>query len=111
MQSVPELEPEAPLFVISGSTMKSTLHPFLHQGQNTIYVVVPRFSYSTVYAPTFPRLPVGGLRMVSASSSFEDWSQDAASWETAIDYNCVLRVEVPEDDFSHVYEQVEARSI
>lgn len=80
---------------------------YLHPGENTVAVVVLRFFHSTPYAPSFPRLPTGGLRIVSAGPKdchAADQLCSGASWVTAIDPWTVFRVDEPEDDFLHVYE-------
>ncbi|KAL6359988.1 hypothetical protein LRP88_05684 [Fusarium phalaenopsidis] len=79
--------------------------PFLRQGHNRIGVHVLRFFHSTSYAPSFPRLPLAGLRV---SVSDEPWAkllESSALWEAAIDHSTVLRVDEPEDRFLHIYER------
>lgn len=82
--------------------------PWLRRGRNTIAVVVLRFFYATTYATSFPRLPTGGLRIVPAKGAPPEAEalRSGPSWETAIDEQTILRVDEPEDDFLHVYEQV-----
>ncbi|KAJ4265266.1 hypothetical protein NW762_004551 [Fusarium torreyae] len=80
--------------------------PYLRQGINQIGVHVLRFFHSTSYAPSFPRLPSGGLR-VSVPGE-QPWAKQLVSstlWETAIDPFTVLRVDEPEDHFLHIYER------
>ena len=85
------------------------LAPFLQHGANSIHVVVLRYFYSTLYAPSFPRLATGGLRIVPANvpCAVHHWFDDASSWETAVEPGRSLRVDEAEDDFLHVYERVD----
>jgi hypothetical protein len=82
--------------------------PHLSVGENQILVIVLRFFHGTDYAVSFPRLPVGGLR-VALPAEASHWTEALASspsWETAIDPSTTLRVDEPEDDFLHIYENV-----
>ncbi|KAJ3544404.1 hypothetical protein NM208_g3065 [Fusarium decemcellulare] len=81
--------------------------PFLHLGQNHVAVHVLRFFHSTTYAPSFPRLPFGGL-WVSVCEADKAWASQldsSAAWETAIDPFTILRTDEPEDHFLHIYER------
>ncbi|KAL3455647.1 Six-hairpin glycosidase [Aspergillus heterothallicus] len=82
--------------------------PYLKPGDNHIAVTVLRFFYATQYAPTFPRLSSGGLRVVAPDAWAEDL-QSSADWKAAIDPRTVFRVDEPEDRFLHVYEKVSLR--
>ncbi|CAI6342571.1 unnamed protein product [Periconia digitata] len=82
--------------------------PYLHVGQNDIHVSVLRFFHGTDLATSFPRLPIGGLRVALATESCH-WSKvlgSSSSWDTVIDPSITLRVDEPEDDFLHIYENV-----
>ena len=90
------------------------ISPYLVPGINRIRVLVLRFFSATSYAATFPRGPVGGLRIVAADKENEETSEGSLArqleggpaWETAIDPFTVLRIDEPEDDFLHIYERV-----
>ncbi|KAH8897586.1 Six-hairpin glycosidase [Thozetella sp. PMI_491] len=82
------------------------IKPYLKQGRNHVGVHILRFFFSTQHAPSFPRLPIGGLRITLAKAD-DFWSAKLASnasWETAIDPLATLRVDEPEDVFLHIYE-------
>ncbi|OJJ01783.1 hypothetical protein ASPVEDRAFT_192067 [Aspergillus versicolor CBS 583.65] len=84
--------------------------PYLRQGDNHIAVHVLRLFYRDDYAPSFPRLPTGGLR-VGLQAKCEPWSsllESSEKWETAIDPHTMLRVDEPEDYFLHIYERTSA---
>lgn len=88
--------------------------PYLREGHNHIGVHVLRFFHATSYAPSFPRLPTGGLRIWPSENGGQDRNQTATdmgselqsneSWEVSIDTSTKLRIDEPEDDFLHVYE-------
>ncbi|KXJ91622.1 hypothetical protein Micbo1qcDRAFT_203688 [Microdochium bolleyi] len=82
--------------------------PFLRPGANIITVRVLRFFYATRYATSFPRLPTGGLRITTVDSQcpWRQSVQSSSTWECSIDDAATLRVDEPEDDFLHIYEQV-----
>ncbi|KAI1846235.1 hypothetical protein JX266_007760 [Neoarthrinium moseri] len=83
--------------------------PYLRTGTNEILVIVLRFFYASPYATSFPRLPLGGLRVTiaDAQSSWHDSLKSSTHWSTAIDETSILRIDEPEDDFLHIYEYVD----
>ncbi|KAL3483154.1 bacterial alpha-L-rhamnosidase-domain-containing protein [Aspergillus germanicus] len=88
---------------------EADIAPFLKEGENHVAVIVLRFFHATQYAPSFPRLTSGGLRIVAP----EAWAQELQSseeWETAVDPWTVFRVDEPEDRFLHVYEKVSGQA-
>lgn len=93
------------------------ISPYLVPGINRIGVLVLRFFHATCHATTFPRGPVGGLRIVAAKFDKEETEETSRgslahqlrggpAWETAIDPFTTLRIDEPEDDFLHTYERV-----
>ncbi|KAM0340124.1 hypothetical protein ACHAPU_010616 [Fusarium lateritium] len=80
---------------------------YLRTGRNKIVIIVMRFFYATRYAASFPRLPTGGLQVVELETGVSHGLGSGSSWYTAIDPSTILRIDEPEDDFLHVYEQVE----
>ncbi|KIL90202.1 hypothetical protein FAVG1_06941 [Fusarium avenaceum] len=79
---------------------------YLRTGRNQIVIVVLRFFYATRYSAAFPRLPTGGLRVVELETGLSHGLGSGSSWYTVIDPSTILRIDDPEDDFLHVYEQV-----
>jgi hypothetical protein len=80
--------------------------PYLRHGENNIAVHVLRLFYAQDYAPSFPRLPTGGLRVVTQATDgrWPSLLESSEKWETAIDPYGTLRVDEPEDYFLHIYE-------
>ncbi|KAL4876474.1 Six-hairpin glycosidase [Aspergillus karnatakaensis] len=83
--------------------------PFLNPGRNIIGVHVLRFFHATTYAPSFPRLPSGGLRIQprECDGFYKTELATSEKWETAIDWFTTLRVDEPEDHFLHIYEKAD----
>ncbi|KAI7977035.1 hypothetical protein EIK77_002545 [Talaromyces pinophilus] len=80
--------------------------PFLRKGENHVAVHVLRLFYATQFAPSFPRLASGGLR-ITVPEDEEEYSEhlhSSTQWESAIDPFASLRVDEPEDVFLHTYE-------
>ncbi|CZR49803.1 uncharacterized protein FPRO_16011 [Fusarium proliferatum ET1] len=86
--------------------------PYLRQGENHIAIHVLRLFINDAYAPSFPRLPSGGLRVKAETENepFAALLESSEMWETAIDPYSMLRVDEPEDFFLHVYERTSATS-
>ncbi|WQF77171.1 Putative six-hairpin glycosidase superfamily, alpha-L-rhamnosidase, six-hairpin glycosidase [Colletotrichum destructivum] len=90
------------------------IQPFLTQGLNRISIRVLRFFHATPYATSFPRLSFPGLFVRTPAPSQDHAAlalQSDASWECAIDHTTVLRVDQKEDDFLHIYEDVDASKV
>lgn len=85
------------------------IQPYLQAGANYVSVRVLRFHYATSYATSFPRLPYAGLFIRNAVQSENPPVnvQTDSTWETALDLSSRLRVDLKEDDFLHVYEDVD----
>ncbi|KAL6408746.1 hypothetical protein AUP68_07692 [Ilyonectria robusta] len=84
------------------------IQPFLRLGANHIAIHVLRLYHATPYATSFPRMEIPGLFVrtpdVLERRAFGVQSDD--TWETAFDPTRKLRVDQKEDDFLHVYEDV-----
>ncbi|KAJ5394559.1 uncharacterized protein N7487_012200 [Penicillium crustosum] len=80
--------------------------PFLRTGENHVAVHVLRFFYATQFAPSFPRLPTGGLRILvpTDEGKYSELLRTSEQWESAVDPCASLRVDEPEDFFLHTYE-------
>ncbi|KAL0929367.1 uncharacterized protein CTRU02_215723 [Colletotrichum truncatum] len=83
--------------------------PYLHVGQNHIFVNVLRFFHANPYALSFPRLPQGGLRVAAADANdpLRHELCSSTQWQTAIDKSAILRIDDAEDDFLHIYEHID----
>ncbi|KAM6507169.1 hypothetical protein FALCPG4_018551 [Fusarium falciforme] len=86
--------------------------PYLRQGENHIAVHVLRLFHCETYAPSFPRLPTGGLRLIPQAQDepLASLLESSEKWETAIDPYGILRIDEPEDYFLHTYERTRATS-
>lgn len=86
------------------------VQPYLRPGANHIAVRVLRLFHATPHAASFPRMAIPGLFVrtpdtgIRAALGFQ--SDD--TWETGLDTSTVLRVDQQEDDFLHIYENVDA---
>ncbi|KAH6662930.1 bacterial alpha-L-rhamnosidase-domain-containing protein [Plectosphaerella plurivora] len=85
------------------------IQPYLRPGKNHIGVRVLRFFHATKYATSFPRLPIPGLfvRTPGGDDTHLIIKSDD-TWETALDNSTKFRIDQPEDDFLHLYEDVDA---
>ncbi|KAH7075726.1 Six-hairpin glycosidase-like protein [Paraphoma chrysanthemicola] len=86
------------------------VQPFLNTGMNQISIRVLRFYYATSYATSFPRLPIPGLFVRTPDVQLREIHgiQSDESWDCAVDPTTLLRTDQAEDDFLHVYEDVDA---
>ncbi|KAH6706412.1 Six-hairpin glycosidase-like protein [Leptodontidium sp. MPI-SDFR-AT-0119] len=84
------------------------IQPFLREGVNNISVRVMRLFHATPYATSFPRTPFGGLYIRTVAEDLDTvlGVQSDGSWETALDLSTLLRTDLKEDDFLHIYEAV-----
>jgi hypothetical protein len=93
------------------------IQPFLRQGQNDIAVRVLRLFPGSHHGITFVRMPVPGFYLtlpvqpgagVSARATRPavDIATDA-SWETSVDEGSRLPCNIKDDDFLHIYEEVD----
>lgn len=83
--------------------------PFLKAGDNEISVQVLRLYHATAHGTSFSRLPQPGL-LIRHARLFDGVSFDVQSnrtWETVIDSSTRLPTNMPEDQFLHIYEEVD----
>ncbi|KAH7376649.1 Six-hairpin glycosidase-like protein [Plectosphaerella cucumerina] len=83
------------------------IQPFLKPGRNHIAVRVLRFFHATKWATSFPRLPIPGLFVRTPGGQGLGLQSDG-SWQAALDESTKLRIDQREDDFLHLYEDVDA---
>jgi hypothetical protein len=83
------------------------VQPYLRAGVNYIMVRVLRFYHATSHAMSFPRLPYAGLS-ICAEDVLSQIRTDS-SWMTAINKSTRLPTNSREDDFLHIYEDVDRR--
>lgn len=85
------------------------VRPYLKTGLNHIGVRVLRFYHATSYATSFPRLEFAGLfiRHVDPDHGLSFDVQSDNTWETSLDMSTRLPTDIREDDFLHVYEDVD----
>ena len=86
------------------------VQPFLKTGTNRISVRVLRFYFATQYATSFPRLPIPGLFVRTPDSYLRETYglQSDNIWDCALDTTTLLRIDQKEDEFLHIYEDVNA---
>lgn len=84
------------------------IRPYLQTGTNQISVRVLRFYHATLYAASFSRLPAAGLlvRITDGEKQSELNIQSDHTWEAARDCSTRLPTNLKEDDFLHIYEDV-----
>ncbi|KAM0325857.1 hypothetical protein ACHAQA_007160 [Verticillium albo-atrum] len=86
------------------------IQPYLQTGVNHIGIRVMRLFHASAYATSFPRMPIPGLfvRTPDEKDRATYGIQSDDSWEASLDKSTILRIDQKEDDFLHIYEQVNA---
>jgi hypothetical protein len=86
------------------------IQSFLRKGENKIAVRVLRLFPGSHHGVAFVRMPVGGLHIVTLSQDDEKPSvtlDTNESWESSIDFAVRLPCDLKDDDFLHVYEDID----
>ncbi|KAH6952064.1 Six-hairpin glycosidase-like protein [Fusarium avenaceum] len=84
------------------------VQPFLKVGVNNIGIHVLRLYHGTPYGTSFPRMAFPGLfvRMADGTASGGIDLESNGSWSCSLDQSHNLRIDLKEDDFLHIYEDV-----
>ncbi|KAL6409172.1 Bacterial alpha-L-rhamnosidase [Ilyonectria robusta] len=89
------------------------IQPHLQPGTNHVAIRVLRFYYASRFAPSFPRTPFPGLLVRHVPSDHADVRtfdiHTDESWETSIDVSARLPNDMKDDDFLHIFEDIDGR--
>lgn len=89
------------------------IQPYMKAGKNTIAVRVLRLYHGTRFGTSFPRMPLGGLRIQHIRDSNDPpiifSIETNGSWKTAVDRSSFLPI-IEDDMFLHIFEAVDRRN-
>ncbi|KAH7147128.1 Six-hairpin glycosidase-like protein [Dactylonectria estremocensis] len=89
------------------------IQPHLQPGINYVAIRVLRFYYASRFASSFPRTPFPGLLVRHVRSDHADLPiidiHTNESWETSIDASARLPNDMKDDDFLHIFEEIDGR--
>ncbi|KAJ4197146.1 hypothetical protein NW767_009038 [Fusarium falciforme] len=89
------------------------IQPHLQPGTNHVAIRVLRFYYASRFASSFPRTPFPGLLIRQVPRDDVDVRNidihTNESWETTIDVSARLPNDMKDDDFLHVFEDIDSR--
>ncbi|KAK9482905.1 Six-hairpin glycosidase [Lipomyces starkeyi] len=89
------------------------IQPHLQPGTNYVAIRVLRFYYASRFATSFPRTPFPGLlvrHVLSDDADVQNFDiHTDESWETSIDESARLPNDMKDDDFLHVFEDIDGR--
>ncbi|KAH7166576.1 Six-hairpin glycosidase-like protein [Dactylonectria macrodidyma] len=89
------------------------IQSYLQPGPNYVAIRVLRFYYASRFASSFPRTPFPGLLVRHVPSDHVDVPNfdihTDESWEASIDVSTRLPNDMKDDDFLHVFEEIDGR--